>query len=427
MRKLSSMVVGLLLVIGLCSIATPAESADTPKKRYAPVEGGHFNQPRSTYLSQTRIERTILGAINHSRKGEQIHISLYSFDRMNMAWALIHARKRGVRVQILINDHQVTRAMRKLKSVLGGNKRKKNFIHVCAHSCRSNHGKHHTKFYLFSKAGTAENVTMVGSANLTTNAIRNQWNDLLVLNDKPRVYNTYLKVFNEMRRDRNRRAIYQDFRISPHYRLGVMPFWRPSPSHDPIMKILDKVRCTGVAKGYGNNGRTIVRVSMHAWDNQRGAWLADKMRKLWARGCDVRMLYGMAGAQVRSTWRVSTDRGKVPVRADGFDTDGDLLIDKYSHQKYLVISGRMLKKNVDRVYTGSSNWSASGLRGDEIIFQADGRYIFKQWFNNFTFIWDHYSRPDGSSNLQLPGERAARSTLDRQAAAQAGGPAWEDD
>ena len=176
---------------------------------------------------------------------------------------------------------------------------------------------------------------------------------------------------------------------------------------------------------------------MHAWNGDRGVYLADKVRKLFAAGCDVRVMYGMAGLAVRQTLRKPTARGKLPVRANGFDTDGDLLIDKYSHQKYLTIAGRWGNRVVRRVYTGSSNWSDSGTRGDELIFMVNSKRINKQWAGNFARIWRIGSRRDGSNKTTFvaPGggrasnlARVEGSTTTVQAPEpRPGGPAWESD
>ena len=93
----------------LCAGIAPAYAGD-----YQPNAGATFNLPRSTADKEFRVERTITSAIKHAKKGSLIRISLFSFDRKPVAQALIDAKKRGVHVQILLNDHQVTGAQRML-------------------------------------------------------------------------------------------------------------------------------------------------------------------------------------------------------------------------------------------------------------------------------------------------------------------------
>jgi phosphatidylserine/phosphatidylglycerophosphate/cardiolipin synthase-like enzyme len=374
------------LTVAPSAAAEPPASTTTP---YAPRPGAVFNQPRSTGLNETRIERTILDAINHAPAGSTIRFAVFTIDRTNIADALVKAHARGVQVQVLTSPLMAgSQAVTILKRALGADRRASSFLHVCKGSCRSDRGKMHTKVYLFSQAGAARNVVMTGSHNLTNESVHDQWNNLAVLVHK-QAYDTFVKVFNEMRRDLGERARYKVIPISARYRLQVMPFWNASPNHDPVMDILNRVRCHGASPGTGTkNGRTIVRVSVMAWQGARGTWLARKVRSLHSSGCDVRLLYSMAGAGVRQVLRA----GEVPTRVDGFDTDGDGKVDKYTHNKYLLISGSMLGGSVKRVYTGSGNWSEVGLRGDEQIFMLGGRG-FARWIDNFNLIWSRHSRP----------------------------------
>src|SRR3712207_7143598 len=58
--------------------------------------------------AQNRVKNQVLDAIQHARKGSYIKIALFSFDRRDMGEALIKAYRRGVHVQVLLNEHQVT-------------------------------------------------------------------------------------------------------------------------------------------------------------------------------------------------------------------------------------------------------------------------------------------------------------------------------
>jgi phosphatidylserine/phosphatidylglycerophosphate/cardiolipin synthase-like enzyme len=90
----------------------------------------------------------------------------------------------------------------------------------------------------------------------------------------------------------------------------------------------------------------------------------------------------------------------VPRHADGYNTDCDpeQAVDMYSHQKYMTISGHYGDdRAASMVFTGSSNWTHSGLVGDEIILRANGAHLVDQWDANFDYIWNHRSRPVGDS------------------------------
>lgn len=386
------------------------------KPRWAPPQRAFFNIPIGNAEEQHRIENVIQASIRHAKKGSYIRIALFSFDRRPIAQDLIDAYKRGVHVQVLLNDHQITRAMRMMNRAFGHVRKRKSWIYRCHQGCRAHSENLHSKFYLFSKTGKADKTTITGSVNLTTNALIHQWNDGLVVgNDK--VYDTFLSVFKEMKKDKDVRRPYEIFNINKRYQLQVLPFMNGTRRNDPIMKILNKVRCKGATHGAGTNGRTQVRVDMHRWAGHRGAYLADKIVNLWAAGCDVKVMHGSASEEVRNAITRNTPRGRVPIRSNGFDDNGDGVIDRYTHHKYLLISGHYGKKtHENRIYTGSSNWAPSGLRGDEVIFRARGPRTFNQYLANFNYIWDHGSRP-------IPYGRHAMAMAEPKI----GGKYWEND
>ena len=139
------------------------------------------------------------------------------------------------------------------------------------------------------------------------------------------------------------------------------------------MKVLDQVKCHGATGGTGINGRTKIRVSMHAWNGDRGTYIARKLRHLFAEGCNVKVMWALAGSGMKRVIGMKTHRGEIRRHADGYNTDCDELnqVDKYSHQKYMTISGHYGKDHsTSLVLTGSSNWTHSGVVGDEIILRA---------------------------------------------------------
>jgi phosphatidylserine/phosphatidylglycerophosphate/cardiolipin synthase-like enzyme len=425
MNVRAALVAATVIIAGLYATPVVAEEGSSPgrthttqerRKGYQPPEGAFFNSPIGGHDAQNRIEDVIQSAIRHAKKGSFIRIALFSFDRRPVADDLIAAHKRGVHVQVLLNDHQVTRAMRKMNQAFGHSLKHKSWIRTCHEGCRAHSENLHSKIYLFSQTGRASKTTITGSVNLTTNALIHQWNDALVVRNDA-VYDTFRNVFQEMKRDKDAKHPYEIFNINKRYQLQVLPYINASRRNDPIMKVLNKIRCKGATHGAGVNGRTLVRVDMHRWAGHRGAYLADKIVNLWAAGCNVKVMHGSASEEVRNAITRNTHRGRVPIRSNGFDENGDGVIDRYTHHKYLIISGHYGKdSHENRIYTGSSNWAPSGVRGDEIIFRARGPQTVKEYLHNFNYIWDHGSRP-------IPYGRM-RMTL---AEPKIGGPHWEND
>ena len=162
-------------------------------------------------------------------------------------------------------------------------------------------------------------------------------------------------------------------------------------------------------------------------------------------------MYGFAGANVRATFATKTARGYIPVHTTGYDTNEDGLIDKYTHQKELLISGHYGTSTRTRlVVTGSSNWNTDGMRGDEEIFQIKNRSTaWHDYIDDFIRMWTNdelstrvkyipYPDPDPTSPtsggvrrltlgraLLEPFTQVQRLTIAQTA--KPGGPAWESD
>lgn len=369
------------------------------KRAYSPPTGPIFNDPYGGDEARFRIERHILAAIRNTPKKGHIRIALYSFDRVPLAKALVAARKRGVQVQVLLNDHQVTRAQRILHKGLGHNPKKDNFAYECQASCRGRRDNLHSKFYLFDRSGKANDVVMFGSANLTLNAVKWQWNDLYTVNGQTNLFNNFTRLFNKMRHDYSHNKPYYTFCNMPrtktchlkadNYFTQVFPE-KVTAKHDPVLTILNNVQCT--YQSHGHTQHTKVRLSMHTMQGDRGEYIAAKIRTLWANGCDIKVLYGLIGYYVKQTIGAPTARGRIPLRSMGYDYNDDGLEDRYTHQKYVTINGRWADSNVALVFTGSSNWTSRGTYGDEIMVKVEGPGNVAQWNGNWDFMWNTHSR-----------------------------------
>lgn len=411
--------VGLLALVMLAAAPVPAQAAAA--KKWKPAEGAFFNHPRSGGLPEYRVHLQIAEAIKHAKPKSTIRIIAFSFDRLYIADLLIAAKRRGVRVKILLNDHQVTPAQRRLAAALGKNRKKKSWVYECDHGCRSRGDVQHSKVYMFTRTGAAKHVVMIGSVNLTLNSVRNQYNDIWVKNGSKKLHGAFKDYFAQMKKDKPQKPGWWKRKIRDDYQIFATPYHPKTPGLDPIMRILNKVKCTGANGGTGTRGRTIVRVNMHAWNGTRGIYIAKKLRWLYGQGCLVEVMWGWGGKAVRQAFRVPTKRGYVPTHSNGMDTDEDGFIDLYTHQKELLISGHYGKDRSKRiVVTGSSNYEDSGLNGDELIFQIKDKLgAYTRYTQNFKWIWKEKSRVVGTSPYRsLPGG------LEPQA--KRGGPAWEE-
>jgi phosphatidylserine/phosphatidylglycerophosphate/cardiolipin synthase-like enzyme len=401
----------------------------TPQPVWAPPDGGHFNNPFGSRSARNRIEDIVYATINHARPASYIRISVFSFDRERMADALISAYKRGVNVQILVNEHQTTRAMKRLRSVFGANRTRRSFIYQCERGCRGG-GFLHSKFYLFSNTGGTQSM-MIGSHNLTTNALVHQMNDLLIVNNSPKLFDAFTEVFRQMRRDRKANPVYQVFHPDSRNTLHVFPkFDGFEPKKDPVMGILNKVRCTGAAASLKTGGRTVIRADNARISGRRGHYIARKLISLWGAGCDIRIMHASVDRDLRTIMNTRTRRGLIPARSDGFDYDNDGLLDMYTHQKMFTIKGNWggnPKSNI--LVTGSPNWADIAFHGDEIMIRVlNAPRLVNQWNRNFTYIWDNHSR-----RAPYRGPRSGARTMDGSGVGLVGndplpgGEHWEND
>ena len=419
-----------LPIVTSTATATPTSTPE-PRPTWAPPAGGHFNNPFGDRAAQRRIEDVIYAAVTHARRGSTIRMSVFSFDRGRMGDALIDAYKRGVHVQMLVNEHQDTAVMKRMRSLMGANRTRNSFIYQCEDGCRGG-GFLHSKMYLFENTGGTQSM-MLGSHNLTTNALVHQMNDLLVVNNARRLFGSFVELFEEMRKDRRADPVYRVWRPDGGEKFTLFAFPKFDgfePRKDPVFRILDQVSCTGAARSLGTGGRTVIRADNARISGRRGNYIARKLIALWGNGCDVRIMHASVDSSLRKVMNTRTRRGLVPARSDGFDDDRDGFLDMYTHQKMFTIRGNWNgNRSANVLVTGSPNWADIAFHGDEVMIRVtNAPRLVTQWNRNFNFIWDNHSR-------QAPyrARTSARTydggtlSLGNTAAPLPGGEHWEND
>jgi hypothetical protein len=429
----------------------PQRRKNKPDLKWKVPSGVIFNNPM-VEKNRFVIERRILRAIRNTPKGEKIRIAAYSLDRQAVADELIAARKRGVKVQILLNDHIVPNAQVRIQQVLGRNTKKANFLRRCVSGCRADKNDYnnlHSKFYLFTRTGKSRNVIMLGSHNMTLNAVRWQWNDLWTTSGKERLFDEFVFLFNDMKKDWDRRRPTYTFcgrgRDCPkgdQHKLHTTVFPRhTTPKKDVVLDILNGVQCR-YTDAAGAKRRTVLRLSMHSMRGNRGNYIADRLRQLYAEGCDLKVNYGLMGYHTKLRIGAPTARGRVPLRSTGFSLVHDQVdpsvpenIERYTHQKYFVLRGSY-RGNIDThmVWTGSTNWSSLGTPQDEILFSIRGRKMVRKYLANFNLMWRApFSRDAYTTTYSVwrmvngrPVGLMPRTTIEPDGV-KAAGPRWEND
>lgn len=390
-----------LFVVTLLTLLAVAPTAGA----WEPAGGATFNNPKGDKAARWKIVRTVDRAVRSSPRGSVLMFSTFLMDSKPSADALLNAHGRGVRVQLVMDgDDANTRQARRLKRRLNRDNRPRltgtyddgipkkwgpdrSFVVFCQGSCRGGQHNNHTKFYAFSRTGTARDVVMVSSSNLNKGGAVRGWNDLYVVKDHVSMFKKYAGIHHEMAQDTPRDGDRYRQYVTGRYTSRFYP--KPSGG-DPVLQDLEKVRCKGATGGAGRDGRTAINVSMFAWNNDRGMAIARKLVRLDRLGCDVSIIYGAPSAAVRDYLRTSARNGVVKLWDSRFDRDGDGLFDLRTHEKYMLINGSYGgDRSAWRVHTGSQNWGRGTLRGgDENTLNIVSRRAYGQYIRH----WDHIAR-----------------------------------
>jgi phosphatidylserine/phosphatidylglycerophosphate/cardiolipin synthase-like enzyme len=382
LRRLGAVVALVMLTTGAAAGSAAA---------WQPEPGAHFNNPWGKRSSKERLVKIFVRAVNHALPGSTIRVATYSNDRKDIADALIGAHRRGVHVQVLLNDNWTSYQTKRIQRRLGSDTSKDSFLRICKRSCRGKRGNLHSKFYLFSRTGTSTHTTMMGSANLTGNGVKIQWNDLYTVNGNKPMYDVYSSVFNQMKHDRPLAHPFRAPTVRGAYNMNFYPRYNTTKSDDPIMKRLNKVRCHGAAGPTGIGNRTLIRISMYGWNGVRGRYLADKVASLSRHGCDVRVIHSDGGGYVVRHLRANGVR----IRTASYDRNRNGTVDMYTHEKYMILSGKLGDRAGWHVWTGSQNWSDVALNGDEVTMHIPRRGAFYAYRKNFDYIWTHHTHRTG--------------------------------
>lgn len=396
----------LLLVLGGVAVAAaPQAAADT----YRPRPGALLNNPMGGSFVAQKINRHLLRAIYSTPRNTRIRVMSWNVRSHAAAKALVRAHRRGVTVQLLMDKintvehdvdpdnpipapgdanpdfHWMKREFRRNNNRRPGYR---SWARVCNRSCRGTSGLPHTKMFIFDWVHTQRHVVMYGSGNLTGAAASAQWNDIYTSVGREGMWRFANRRFEEMSFDR---PMGNPWKVASFgaIRFGFFPWSGAGTTGDPVLRVLNQVSCLGALPGAGNSaGRTVIKINQTAISDARGRAIARKLKSLWNSGCQVRILYGLMGQQIKTILRSASGRGPVPIRQMVQDFDGDFVYDRYLHQKSMTISGVWSgSRRANYVWNGSANWAGYTLPSDEIFTRIGSRSLVLQYndFNNYWF------------------------------------------
>jgi hypothetical protein len=390
---------------GAKSLAVAARVPGQPPRSAVVLSGSYFSYPNRSGAEKVAIRNRVINTINSTwgkyttasgdvRRGK-ILMTTWSFNDWAVREALVNAAKRGTTVRIIaaksINTKENYRPWFSLRTALNKTTRgwarvdPTNIAKMCSGACRGGGGTPHSKYFLFDDTGKGHqrNVVVQTSMNLTAFAYKGQWNQATVMKSA-KIFSHFRNVFDQSLKDRSRGS-------NAYVRAtagSVTDIFYPGggPTRDPVMSALNRVSCIGARSG-GTNGRTRVRVINYAIHDTRGNRIAKKLRSLWSRGCDVRIIYSVSSRPVLKILRSHSGRGPIPMKQSVIrNRKGEIV--KYNHSKWLAISGRYgSSRGTWTAHAGSANWSDIAYRSDEQMQQFFGFSRTKRFFTTFSKTW----------------------------------------
>ena len=384
-------------------------SARKAPEKYNPKTGVLTNDPRSK--NKRRILYHILQSIRSTRHGQKIRIISWNIASRAFVDALIGANKRGVSVRLLMSENKamaqprdgdywrLKRALRNRSDTFPQPKKLRSWARTCDRSCRGERGIAHSKIFVFSKVQETEYVVMSTSANATEVSVNSQWNDLYTLTGNRRIYEGFIKTFNESAKDRPIRGAYRTVdtgRVHAYF----YPWKGSNARGDRVLQELKRIKCRGTQGGTGINNRTRIRIAQDAIIDERGKKIAWRLRYLWNQGCNIKIVYALMGKQVKGILN-NGERGPIPRRQIVSDFDGDGIYDRYLHSKSMAVSGIYGNDRSARIaWQGSENWSGLAKLSDEQGFRLkkkgpEGRYA--RWVD---YLYDNPPPPPPPTTMR---------------------------
>lgn len=362
----------LALIATMVVAASPASAAV--------ANAAVFNNPLVA-SEQYKIRDHVRSLINNAAVGSTIRIAMYHFRDTTVASDLIHAKDRGVNVQLVVDYSDAAQnAVQNLITALGSDRTKNSWLVLCTPNaaCIGSTGTPimHNKFYLFSSTSGSTNVVVQSSANLTPDNATKYWNNAVTLVGNTGLYNAYVAYFNDLAA-KVKNADYYRTTSSGNAKVYFFPRAGTDESTDTVYNMLNEnVTCEGnTTVGTQDTHRTIIRIGM--WYFSRDD-IARKLRQLADKKCWIDVIYTTIDDGVRS---YLINHSRIALYRFPNDAGNPYVI----HSKYMLIEGTYAgEKDTKWVVTGSHNYTTAALReNDETMVRIKSTTIHDQYRANF--------------------------------------------
>ena len=371
-----------------------------------PTAGLTFNNVAGTHDQQYAITYKITRAIDSAPAGSTIRMALFSGNVASFGDSVVAAHKRGVNVRMVIDGHSATSDLwKRLSKELGTNTSYKSFATVCAHGCFDTHAStyQHSKFYTFSQAGSAKSVVMVSSGNPTSTQAEAGWNNMYTIVENATMYKSFYSYFDAMAQSASK-ADNVDYYRSASSGVYTSILSPSQSSKDPnyYSSVLDNIHCNA-ASGYGLGGKTVVRVIMSLWNASR-IDDAKRLIQLDNAGCYVQVIISAHGVSedVQKILKQNTKNGGIELRNASRDLDGNGSIDRYSHEKVVMVSGNYNGNTSSKIiWVGSHNFTYNAFRGNnDVILRIASSNAYDTMSAHFDFMRKYAPRMKTSAAVQ---------------------------
>ena len=387
---------------------------------YTVTNGPLFNNPYGSTAEQRKILDQVKNAIANTPKKSVIRIATYSIRDAKIYDAIKAAKAKGAIIQIVIDDHAYyqdddddtlnpkekkdTKMLEALKTLLGTDTkdRTKSFIKICTNGCMSDspYTTQHAKFYMFSTTGKSKLVSLVSSSNLTPGHTM-AWNDMYRVVGNDTLYNKLKDYFYEMVKEDDDKVnyYYQNVEVSPSIRLYTFPRDIDDNGDDVHYTMLSKIKCTGMASGYGYKGKTVINIAMFKWTDSRDD-VAKKLRQLADDGCIVKVLTSQKSFEdsIRKILLAPKDKKASTIQVKGADYTKDDEHIYYMHSKFIAINGyyddpvltETQRKSAKIVFMGSPNLSSTAIRSNsEVMLRLRSGTVQASYNSHFLTMWNN--------------------------------------
>lgn len=405
-------------VLAMSGVQQLLFAQSTEAAAYSVSSGPLFNNPYGSTGEQRKLLDQTKNAILNTPKNSVIRIATYSLRDEKVYKAIKTAKKNGAIIQIVMDDHpyhqdddddtlsakekEDTKTIEGLKKLLGTNTKDltKSFIKVCSNSCMSNssYATQHAKFYMFSTTGKSKLVSLVSSSNMSTGHTH-AWNDMYRAVGNEALYNNLKAYFYEMVKEDDAKTnyYYKNIKISDTMRLYTFPRDVDDNRDDVHYTMLSKIKCTGMASGYGYNGKTVINVAMFKWLDTRDD-VAKKLRELADDGCIVKLLTSQKnlGDNVKKILLAPKRNKASTIQVKGGDYAKDKAHDYYMHSKFIAINGYYddpdltlaQRKSAKIVFMGSPNLTSTGISSNsEVMLRLRSGSVQKAYNDHFSVMW----------------------------------------